>query len=131
MTRADLIAWIGWSHLLQPPVTLFLASSRGLDLRAELRASTQLAGAVAHNMAVASVALPTGLGVLLACRATNVTALGTTRDLALVLAAFWSWRLYRQLQVLGPAWPVRHRALHLLLLAVFTAQGPLLAAASW
>ena len=57
MTRVELIQWIGLSHLLQPPLTLLLASPRGLNLRASLRASSALAGAVAHNMAVASVAL--------------------------------------------------------------------------
>jgi hypothetical protein len=131
VTRADLIGWIGWSHLLQPPLTLLLASPRGLHLRAALQTSTALAGAVAHNMAVASVVLPTGLGVLLAYRAPSVAALGTTRDLAFLLAAFWSWRLYRQLFVIGPTWPAPRRALHVLLSCIFTVQGPLLAALSW
>ena len=128
MNATELVRWIGWSHLLQPPLTLLLASTRGLDLRRELVCRSPLAAAVAHNMAVASVALPTLLGLLLARRPEEAFRASTTRDLALLLAAFWSWRLYRQFRALGPNWPRALRALHSLLLGIFLAQGPLLAA---
>lgn len=131
MTATDLVRWIGLSHLLQPPLTLLLASSRGLDLKRSLVCPSGLAAAVAHNMAVASVALPTTLGLLLALRPEDVFRAGTARDLALVLAAFWSWRLYRQVRALGPSWPRPLRALHGVLLGIFLAQGPLLAGLLW
>jgi hypothetical protein len=131
MSASELVRWIGLSHLLQPPLTLLLASSRGLDLRRSLVTQSALAAAVAHNMAVASVALPTALGLLLALRADDALRDGTTRDLALLLAAFWSWRLYRQVRALGPTWPRPLRSLHALLLAIFLAQGPLLAGLLW
>jgi hypothetical protein len=128
MNATELVRWIGWSHLLQPPLTLLLASPRGLDLRRELVCRSPLAAAVAHNMAVASVALPTLLGVLLALRPEEAFRASTTRDLALLLAAFWSWRFYRQVRALGPNWPRALRPLHGSLLGIFLAQGPLLAA---
>jgi hypothetical protein len=82
-------------------------------------------------MAVASVALPTTLGLLLALRPDDVFRVGTARDLALLLAAFWSWRLYRQVRALGPSWPRSLRNLHGLLLGIFLAQGPVLAGLLW
>lgn len=131
MSASELVRWIGVSHLLQPPLTLLLASPRGLDLRRALLPPSPLAAAVTHNMAVASVALPTTLGLLLTRRAGDVFHAGTARDLALLLAAFWSWRLFRQLRALSPHWPRRLRALHGLLLAIFVVQGPLLAGLLW
>lgn len=126
MNAAELVRWIGLSHLLQPPLTLLLASPRGLDLRRQLVARSPLAAAVAHNMAVASVALPTALGLLLALRPDAAFRSGSARDLALLLATFWTWRLYRQVRVLGSSWPRSHRSLHHVLLAIFLAQGPVL-----
>lgn len=131
MIRVELIRWIGVSHALQLPLTLLLASSYGLNLAGSLQASSRLASAVAHNMAIASVSLPTALGFLLALRAPHALTSGTTRDLALLLAAFWSWRLFRQLRALGPAWPERKRALHLALSAIFVVQGPVLGGLLW
>lgn len=131
MTAAELVRWIGFSHLLQPPLTLLLASPRGLDLRRSLVPSSPLAAAVAHNMAIAAVALPTSLGLLLAWRPADVFRAGTARDLALLLAAFWSFRLYRQMRALGPSWPQSLRSLHYFLLGVFVVQGPLLGCLVW
>jgi hypothetical protein len=130
-STTELVRWIGLSHLLQPPLTLLLASSRGLDLRRSLVCHSPLAAAVAHNMAVASVALPTTLGLLLALRPGDVFRPGTARDLALLLAVFWSWRLYRQARALGPSWPRPLSILHGLLLGIFLVQGPLLAGLLW
>jgi hypothetical protein len=127
MNATELVRLIGLSHLLQPPLTLLLASSRGLDLRRLLVHDSRLSAAVLHNMGVASVALPTSLGLLLALRADDVWRAGTTRDLALLLATFWTWRLYRQLHALGGSWPRPLRGLHRLLLGIFVTQGPLLA----
>lgn len=131
MSASEVVRWIGLSHLLQPPLTLLLASSWGLDLRRSLVSESRLAAAVAHNMAVASVALPTTLGLLLALRPEDVFRAGTARDLALSLAVFWSWRLYRQARALGPSWPRPLRALHGVLLGIFWAQGPFLAGILW
>jgi hypothetical protein len=131
VNATELMRWIGWSHLLQPPLTLLLASARGLDLRRELVCRSPLAASIAHNMAVASVALPTLLGLLLALRPAEAFRASSTRDLGLLLAAFWSWRLYRQALALGPRWPRALRALHGVLLGIFTLQGPLLAGLLW
>jgi hypothetical protein len=131
MSATELVRWIGFSHLLQPPLTLLMASPRGLHLRRELVCRSALAGAIAHNMAVASVALPTALGLLLALRPDEALRAGTARDLALLVAAFWTWRLYRQLFALGSSWPRPLRPLHCLLLTIFLTQGPLLAGLVW
>jgi hypothetical protein len=128
--RSELIRMIGVSHLLQPPLTLLLASPRGLDLRGALSASSPLATGVLHNMAAASVALPTSLGLLLAAYPAEVLRPGVGRALGLLVASFWCWRLYRQLLPLGRLWPTHGAAarLHYVLLAIFAAQGPGLAA---
>jgi hypothetical protein len=130
MTNVDFVRLIGWTHLLQPPLTAYLASPRGLDLARSLVSRTELGGAVLHNLAIASVALPTALGVLLAIHAEELARSPALRSLALLLACFWSWRLYRQLVALGPRWPDRPRSLRhaqRLLTCIFVAQGPLLA----
>jgi len=123
----ELIRIIGVSHLLQPPLTLLLAGPKGVDLRAQLFPSTLLAREVLSNMAFASVFLPTALGLLLACYPTLALEPGPVRALATLLSAFWCWRLYRQLFVLGPLWPrVVGRSSHLnaLLSLIFAVQGP-------
>lgn len=123
----ELIRLIGLSHLLQPPLTLVLAGSRGVNLRAQLSASTPLAGEVLTNMAVASVLLPTTLGLLLACYPTLVLEPGPARGLGGLISAFWCWRLYRQLFVLGPLWPRAAGGrswLNMLLSLIFVVQGP-------
>jgi len=125
----ELIRLIGWSHLLQPPLTLVLAGSGGVNLRAQLSASTPLAREVLANMAVASVLLPTTLGMLLACYPTLVLQPGPARALGGLISAFWCWRLYRQLFVLGPLWPRvpgRRSRLNMLLSLIFVVQGPAL-----
>ena len=66
MTASEFVRIIGVSHLLQPPLTLLMSSPRGIDLRAQLVPTTPLAAEVLRNMAVASVLLPTALGMLLA-----------------------------------------------------------------
>ncbi len=123
----ELIRIIGVSHLLQPPLTLLLSSPRGIDLRAQVLPTTQLAGAVLTNMAVASVLLPTTLGMLLACYPTLALEPGPARALAALLSVFWCWRLYRQWFVLGPLWPRaagRGSRLNALLTLIFVVQGP-------
>jgi len=127
MIAAELVRLIGVSHLLQPPLTLLLAGPKGINLRAQLVPTTRLAGEVMTNMAFASVLLPTTLGMLLACYPTLALEPGPARALGGLLSAFWCWRLYRQLFVLGPLWP---RAagegswLNLLLTLIFVVQGP-------
>jgi hypothetical protein len=123
----ELIRIIGVSHLLQPPLTLLLSGSKGIDLRAQLVPSTPLASEVLTNMAAASVLLPTTLGVLLACYPTLALEPGPARALGALLSAFWCWRLYRQLFVLGPLWPRaagRGAWLNALLTLIFFVQGP-------
>lgn len=129
MNAAECIRVIGLSHLLQPPLTILLAGAQGVDLRAAITARTPLAAAVMTNMAFASVALPTVLGCLLAYYSSDTLHAGAARTLGLLLAVFWSWRLYRQLFVLGPRWPASlrgQRRLHLLLALIFAIQGPCL-----
>jgi hypothetical protein len=127
MIEQDLIRAIGISHLLQPPLTLFLASDRGLGLRAALTSRTALGSQVLHNMAFASVCLPTALGLVLALYPAEVTRAGAARALALLVASFWSWRLYRQLFALRPLWPKGSQlgqALNAILIVIFAVQGP-------
>jgi hypothetical protein len=129
VNAADFIRVIGLSHLLQPPLTLLLAGPQGVDLRAAITSRTPLGTAVMTNMAVASVGLPTALGCLLAVYSSDALQAGPGRAFGVLLAAFWSWRLYRQLFVLGPHWPASTRAaptLHLLLTLIFAIQGPCL-----
>jgi hypothetical protein len=134
MTAVELVRWIGLSHLLQPPLTLLLASSRGLHLRGSLTSQSPLAAAILHNMAVAAVVLPTALGLVIARHAGGVFEPGAIRDLALLVACFWSWRLYRQLHALNPEWPSRPRlmgGLKLVLIVIFAVQGPVLGGLIW
>ncbi len=129
MTTPDFIRLIGLSHLLQPPLTWLLAGRHGVDLRTSIASRTPLGAAVMTNMAVASVGLPTALGCLLAVYSSDVQHAGPARALGVLVAAFWSWRLYRQLFVLGPCWPVSTRAaptLRWLLVLIFAVQGPCL-----
>jgi len=123
----ELIRIIGVSHLLQPPLTLLLAGPKGIDLQAQLTPTRPLAREVLTNMAVASVFLPTALGVLLACYPTSALEPGPARALGALVSVFWCWRLYRQLFVLGPLWPCaagRSSWLNALLTLIFAAQGP-------
>ena len=134
MSAVELVRFVGLSHLLQPPLTWFLAGPRGLDLRAKLTPGSRAGAAVVQNMAFASVALPTALGLVLALHARETLLPGAARALGVLLAAFWCWRLYRQLWVLGPAWPsspVAAARLNWVLLAVFVLQGPTLALILW
>lgn len=134
MTAVDLVRWIGLSHLLQPPLTLLLASGRGLNLRRSLTSESPLAAAIMHNMAVAAVVLPTALGLIMARHASGAFKPGAIRELSLLVACFWSWRLYRQLRALSPAWPSgprEVRSLNLVLTAIFAVQGPALGGLLW
>lgn len=127
MTAPELIRIIGLSHLLQPPLTLLLSSPRGIDLRAHLVPATPLAAKVLANMAVASVALPTALGILLALYPSPALEAGPARALAVLVSSFWCWRLYRQLFALGPLWPPAAgtgRWMNALLSLIFAVQGP-------
>jgi len=129
MNPIELIRWIGISHLLQPPLTLLLASERVLDLRRSFAVESRLAAAILRNMAIASVALPTALGLLLARNAERALEPGAARELALFVAVFWSWRLYRQVITLRAVWPGQpacSRHLHRLLIVIFVLQGPVL-----
>jgi hypothetical protein len=129
VNAADYICVIGLSHLLQPPLTMLLAGPQGVDLRAAITARTPLGAAVMTNMAAASVGLPTALGCLLAVYSSDALHAGPARAFGLLVATFWSWRLYRQVFVLGPRWPAAPRTaptLHLLLALIFAIQGPCL-----
>jgi hypothetical protein len=111
---------IGSSHLLQPPLTLLLA--RQLRLEPAFSGLPPLAAQIARNMAVASVGLPTATGVLVALGAEDVLAGGLMRYVAWMLAAFWSWRLYRQMMI-GAMMPT---GWHWVLCAIFVVQGPVM-----
>lgn len=127
MTPVALVRAIGWSHLLQPVLTLILAAPGGVDLRRTLVPTTALAREVLRNMALASVGLPTSLGVILALHPAEFVRPGGAHSVALLVAAFWCWRLYRQLAVLGAVWPTESRLAALLnptLSVIFLVQGP-------
>lgn len=129
MSAVDAVRIIGLSHLLQPPLTLFMASERGLGVRSAVVATSPLGAAVMHNMAFASVALPTALGLVLALHAREALELGAAHTLGSLLAAFWTWRLVRQVTALRAAWPGRPLQavlLHPALVAIFVVQGPIL-----
>ena len=122
------IRWIGLSHLIQPLVTPAL--SRRLGFAAAFSALPPMPRQVAHNMAVASVALPTSFGILVAYYAPDIVAGGPTRSIAWVTAAFWSWRLVRQF-TLARLWPSTPRSMQWgqwILFATFVVQGPVLGA---
>jgi hypothetical protein len=121
MTLETAIRCIGASHVLQPPMTLLLA--RRLGLRRAFSELPPLATQVAHNMAFASVFLPTFGGLLIAWSAHDVACGAAIRHLAWLLAAFWTWRLSRQIAIrslLPAAW-------HWGLSVIFWIQGPLFA----
>jgi hypothetical protein len=123
----ELIRIIGLSHLLQPPLTLLLSGPRGINLRVQLLPTTPLAREVLFNAGIASVFLPTTLGVLVAYYPTSVLEPGLGHALGALISLFWCWRLYRQLFALSPLWP--HTAgqrspLDALLTLIFAVQGP-------
>lgn len=126
MSLASAIAWIGCSHLLQPPLA-YLVTQR-LALREALVQSPPLLAQLLQNMVLASIALPTSSGVLLALHAHEALQPGAARSLAWLLSAFWSWRLVRQCGA-AALWRrgAAGRATHLLLSTIFLVQGPGLA----
>lgn len=118
------VAAIGISHLLQPPLTLLL--SKRLRLREAFGSLPPLAGAIATNMALTGVAMPTTLGVWLALHAGAALAPGAVREMAWLIGLFWCWRLWRQLFALRRAWGEAQRAWLWGLAPIFVVQGPLL-----
>jgi hypothetical protein len=118
------VAAIGWSHLLQPPVTLWLAK-RVLGLASAFAALPSLANRIAHVMAVTAITLPTMLGVLCAMHPDAVLSAGAMRLVAFLLAGvLWTPRLFAQLFWIGPMFPIGSKKIHLLLVTIFAAQGP-------
>jgi hypothetical protein len=126
MDTETAIRCIGISHLLQPPLTVLLA--KHLKLRLAFESLPPVAWRVAQNMAFAAVALPTSLGVFLACNAHDVLRQGPIQNLAIGVALFWTWRLERQLRAVGPLIAHSSPVWHTLLTLVFTLQGPVLGA---
>jgi hypothetical protein len=125
MNYESVIRFIGLLHLLQPPFTMLLASR--LRLRASFQRLPPVAYGVAQNMAVAAVALPTTLGVYLAVSASDVVRGGAPWLLAVCVALFWTWRLERQLRIIGPLLGEARRTWHPFMSCVFFVQGPVLA----
>jgi hypothetical protein len=117
------ILGIGLSHLLQPPLAYLLM--RRLALRRALAQSPPLLAQLMQNMVLASVVLPTTLGIVLALHAHEAAAPGAGRTLAWVVSAFWCWRFIRQCQA-AAVWRSASdgAALHVLLSAIFLVQGP-------
>jgi hypothetical protein len=126
MNTESVVRFIGLSHLLQPPLALLL--TRRLELARALAVCPPLVAQVGRNMAIASIALPTALGLLLALHAHDVGA-GPARSLAWLVSAFWSWRLIQQWRAAG-IWGARNgagRLFHWCLSTIFVVQGPGLA----
>jgi hypothetical protein len=122
MSPETIVRWIGIGHLLQPPLTLLLA--RRLRLKPAFESLPPVAYRVAQNMAIAAVVLPTSVGVFIALHAADALRFGPIWSLALGDALFWTWRLERQIRVLGPLFG-RIRLWHGLLTAIFLVEGPL------
>ena len=127
MNLEHIVFWIGLSHLLQPPLALFIL--RRLQFEQTLSNCSPVLAGLIRNMAVASVALPTMLGVLLACHAHDIVSTGLGRSMAGTVAAFWSWRLLRQFhaRAIGRDHAGARGGLHGLLSVIFFVQGPGLA----
>ena len=122
MTTAVLmIRVIGLSHLLQPPLSAWLA--RRFALREVFGALPPLPRSIATNMGFASIVLPTGGGCLLALFGDEVLQGCGIFTLAWCMAAFWTWRLHRQ-AILRRFLPP---AAHAVLCTIFLTQGPGLA----
>ena len=104
MSLELIVRAIGYSHGLQIPLTILL--SKRLDLVRPFSDLALLPAQIARNMAFASVILPTCCGSILGLWASDVVAGGPLRALAWVMAAFWTWRLWRQLVLrrFFPAW---------------------------
>ena len=116
-----LVELVGISHLLQPPLTARLA--RALGLREAFAGLPDLASGVAQNMALASVAIPTTLGVWLALHADQAFTPGAVQHVAVLLGLFWTWRLLRQYQ-LKAVWGAGRRGWWTVLTVIFICQGP-------
>jgi hypothetical protein len=113
---------IGFSHIVQPPLTGYL--KKRLHLGDAFGALDPLPRVIAENMGLCSVAMPTTLGLWLCGFAAHAMSIGPVWVIALLLGLFWSWRLYRQIWVLGPRWPASVRWLSHLLTSIFVVQGP-------
>jgi hypothetical protein len=125
MNVESAMQWIGLSHLLQPPLAFLL--TRRLAFAHVLAACPPLVGQVVRNMAIASVALPTALGMLLALHAHEAASGGPGRSLAWMIAVFWSWRLVQQWRAAATWRSSASRLVHWGLSMIFLAQGPGLA----
>jgi hypothetical protein len=118
------VVLIGSSHLLQPPVTLWLAK-RVLGLESAFSALPPLANRIAKIMALTAIMLPTLLGVLCALYSGAVLSLGPMRLVAFVLAGLlWTPRLVAQLVWVSPHFPADAWKWHVLLVSIFAVQGP-------
>jgi hypothetical protein len=125
--RESAVEWIGWSHLLQPPVTAWLAT-RVLHLREAFDSLAVLPRRVVQIMGLTAVFLPTALGVVMACNARAALTSGPLHAVALLVAAcLWTPRLIAQVLYVGPAFPSSERGWHWALVVIFVAQGPALA----
>lgn len=125
--RESAVAWIGWSHLLQPPVTAWLAT-RVLHLREAFDSLPVLARRIVQIMGITAVFLPTALGVVVGCHAAAALIGGPLHAVALLLAAcLWTPRLIAQVLYVGPAFPSSQRGWHWVLVFIFVVQGPVLA----
>ena len=124
MPPEDIVCAIGWSHLLQPPVSAWMARRAALDLATAFAQLAGLARPLSSIMAAASILLPTAQGLLLATHAESA-ARGDLRALALLVAGFWSCRLAAQVG-LWKHWPAKFRRYYWTLLTIFVVQGPIL-----
>ena len=118
------IVVIGLSHLLQPPITLWLAK-RVLGLSHAFATLPTLASRIAQILGATAIAFPTSLGLLCAACADAALVGGPVRLIALCLSGlFWTPRLFLQLFWVGSAFPPDARKWHWLLVAIFLLQGP-------
>ena len=121
-TLEVLVRTIGISHLLQPPLTLVL--SRTLGLRDAFSQLAELPRRMAVVMGMTCVALPTGMGVLIAAYAAGVFRPGLPETLCVLAGVFWTLRLLVQVFWYSALFPRDARHWHWILCLIFAVQGP-------
>lgn len=122
--QESIVCVLGFSHLLQPPLTAWLGT-RVLGLDRAFAGLPPLPARLAHVMALTAVLLPTLLGVLIGTHAVEVLSGGMARWAAFLLAGgLWTPRLVAQLLWVGPLFPPERRHWHWVLTLIFCVQGP-------
>ena len=120
-----LVAVIGWSHLLQVPITLGM-KRRLFGVVSPFAGLPVLTKRISDIMALASLYVPTLVGLVIAQAPAAALRSSPIRTLAVAIAVgLWCPRLLAQLLYVGPVFPRDARRWHWLLVAIFGVQGPI------